>query len=119
MLKLVLVSVVLVACTKEKPVEQQSAASIEAHQIFDSLCSTCHGASGQGDGPNAKNLDPKPRNYTDKAWQASITDGQIRETIVKGGAAMGKSPSMPPSPQLESRPDVVIELTKLVRSFGE
>lgn len=95
------------------------AAAEEARGIFNSLCSTCHGQDGKGDGAAAANLDPKPRNYTDKAWQASITDQQIADTIVKGGAAMGKSPLMPPSPQLADKPDVVAELVKIVRGFGK
>jgi cytochrome c553 len=94
-------------------------AAEEARNTFNTLCSTCHGQSGKGDGIAAASLDPKPRNYTDKAWQASITDEQIKNTIVKGGAAVGKSALMPPNPQLESKPEVVNELVKIVRSFGQ
>ncbi len=94
-------------------------AAQEARNTFNTLCSTCHGQSGKGDGIAAATLDPKPRNYTDKAWQASITDDQIKQTIVKGGAAMGKSALMPPSPQLADKPEVVNELVKIVRSFGQ
>ncbi|NVB82559.1 MAG: c-type cytochrome [Kofleriaceae bacterium] len=91
----------------------------EARQTFQTLCVTCHGESGRGDGIAAKNLDPKPRNYTDKAWQASVTDDQIKEIIVKGGAGVGKSPVMPASPQFEHKPGVLNELVRIVRSFGK
>lgn len=101
------------------PTAAERAAANEARGIFNSLCSTCHGQDGKGDGPASVNLNPKPRNYTDKAWQASITDAQIGETIVKGGAAMGKSPLMPAQPQLADKPEVVAELVKIVRSFGK
>ena len=60
--------------------------------IFKTRCSTCHGMDGKGNGPAAITLNPKPRNYTDVAWQKSVTDDHIREIIVKGGAALGKSP---------------------------
>jgi translation initiation factor 6 (eIF-6) len=64
-------------------------------------------------------LDPKPRNYTDKVWQRSITDDQIARTIVLGGAAVGKSKGMPPHPQYAKQPEVLAELVKIVRGFGQ
>lgn len=33
--------------------------------LFSQNCSTCHGLSGQGNGPLAKNLTPKPTDFTD------------------------------------------------------
>ena len=90
----------------------------KAKQMFATVCATCHGSDGQGDGPAAKALDPKPRNYTDTSWQASVTDEQIRKTILMGGAAVGKSPMMPASPDLDSKPEVVEGLVKIVRKFG-
>ena len=91
----------------------------EARNAFNTLCSTCHGTSGKGDGPAAAALETKPRNYTDKAWQASITDDQIKKIIVEGGAAVGKSPLMPPWTQFKDKPQVLDELVKIVRSFGQ
>ena len=56
----------------------------------------CHGESGKGDGPASVALNPKPRNYTDKEWQKTVTDEQIKEDDRGGGgASMGKSPLMP------------------------
>lgn len=89
-----------------------------AKEVFDTRCSACHGTSGKGDGPGAAALSPKPRNYTDKTWQASVTDEQIKKTILLGGAAVGKSPIMPASPDLDSKPEVVDGLVKIVRGFG-
>ena len=63
-------------------------------------------------------LNPKPRNYTDASWQASVTDAQLRKTILLGGAAVGKSPIMPSSPDLDEKPDVVEGLVKIVRRFA-
>jgi mono/diheme cytochrome c family protein len=91
----------------------------EAQQTFHTLCITCHGESGHGDGIAAANLNPKPRNYTDKKWQASVTDDQIRQIILNGGASVGKSPVMPASPQFKNKPGVVDELVRIVRSFGK
>jgi high-affinity iron transporter len=36
-----------------------------AAQLFDAQCSSCHGASGRGDGPAAKGLDPAPADFHD------------------------------------------------------
>ncbi len=93
-------------------------ATAQAETIFKSRCSTCHGMNGKGDGPAAITLNPKPRNYTDANWQKSVTDEQIAQTIVKGGAAMGKSPLMAPNPDLADKPAVVDALVKKVRSFA-
>ena len=89
-------------------------------------CSRWHGASyvtesrssPPGNGPASAALVPKPRNYSDKAWQSSVTDEQLRKTITMGGAAVGKSPIMPGSPDLDEKPDVVEGLVKIVRKFG-
>ena len=131
MLRLVIASLVVIGCSSEKqkqpdPPPQAAPAgpaatlspAEEARHTFNTLCATCHGQSGTGDGPGAATLNPKPRNYTDKAWQASVTDDQIRKIILEGGAAVGKSQMMPPSPQFKDKPAVIDELVKIVRSFG-
>jgi mono/diheme cytochrome c family protein len=91
----------------------------QAETIFKTRCSTCHGMDGHGSGPASLTLNPKPRNYTDATWQRSVTDDHIREIIVKGGAAVGKSPLMPPNPDLSDKPQVVEALMLKVRSFAK
>ena len=85
--------------------------------MFATVCATCHGSDGTGNGPAAETLKPKPRNYTDAAWQASVTDDDLRKTILKGGQGVGKSPMMPGNPQLESQPEVLDGLVKIIRNF--
>jgi mono/diheme cytochrome c family protein len=97
----------------------QSKAAIEARRVFQSICATCHGPGGKGDGQAAMALNPKPRNYTDKSWQASVTDDDIRKIILNGGGAVGKSPTMPAQPQLANQPEVVDELVKIIRGFAK
>src|SRR5690606_18373223 len=46
----------------------------QAKKMFATVCATCHGMDGTGNGPAASALSTKPRNYTDAAWQASVTD---------------------------------------------
>jgi mono/diheme cytochrome c family protein len=91
----------------------------EARKIFASRCSTCHGATGRGDGAAAISMRPPPRNYSDPAWQKSVTDAELAAIIVGGGPAVGKSSLMPPANDLRDRPEVVTELVKLIRSFAQ
>ncbi|HMJ10281.1 MAG TPA: cytochrome c [Polyangiaceae bacterium] len=94
------------------------AGNAEAQKLFKARCGVCHGAAGKGDGPGAAALNPKPRNYTNAEWQKSISDEAIAKIIVTGGAAVGKSPSMPANPDLASKPAVVSGLVGIVRSFA-
>jgi mono/diheme cytochrome c family protein len=91
----------------------------EARALFDSLCFTCHGANGHGDGPGAAALDPKPRSFADGAWQSSVTNEHIAKVIVYGGAAVGKSPMMPAQPQLKGKSEVLDALVGIVRGFKD
>jgi uncharacterized membrane protein len=89
-----------------------------ARNYFASVCSTCHGPKGAGDGMVAAALNPKPRNFGDKAWQQSITDEAIKKVIVEGGPSVGKSAVMPPNPPLADDAETLNGLVKLIRAFG-
>jgi mono/diheme cytochrome c family protein len=101
-----------------EPAAISPAAAKEADQIFVTRCALCHGTKGKGDGAAAAALNPKPRDYSDPAWQASVTDEQIEKIIVGGGTAAGKSALMPANPDLASKPDVVKALRATIRKFG-
>src|SRR5262249_13511006 len=103
------------ACSKPKAY----AIPEESRAVFASRCATCHGAGGRGDGPAAANLTPRPRDYTDASWQKSVTDDQLRKIILEGGFASGKSPLMPPNPDLTDKRDVLEGLVGIVRSFAK
>jgi len=121
------------ACGKnEKPpppsnayLEQESGpkskqASLDAAKAyFAQTCVLCHGTDGSGNGPMAAQLNPKPRNYTDPDWQASVTDDAIKQIIVGGGQAVGKSNSMPPNPGLKDDPAMLDALVKIIRGFAK
>ena len=53
-------------------------------------CFTCHGKEGRGDGLAAAGLDPSPRNFTNTAFHAMRTDGELFWVIKEGipGTAM-------------------------------
>jgi cytochrome c553 len=105
------------AAAKE-PGASAAAITPAIRETFKNTCAPCHGESGKGDGPGSVALNPKPRNYTDKEWQAKVTDADIKKVIQYGGAAVGKSPVMPASPQLD-KPEVLDGLVALIRSFGK
>lgn len=89
----------------------------DARKLFSTKCIVCHGDHGAGDGPGAAALNPKPRAFGDATWQASVTDDQIKKTIVEGGAAVGKSAAMSANPELADKPDELSALVKIVRDF--
>jgi mono/diheme cytochrome c family protein len=104
-----------VAAPEPPPAPADPAA--EARKLFTTKCVVCHGDHGAGDGPGAAALTPKPRAFGDAAWQASVTDDQIKKTIVEGGAAVGKSPAMAANPELANKPEALAALVKIVRDF--
>ncbi|MEO8905695.1 MAG: cytochrome c [Polyangiaceae bacterium] len=89
----------------------------EARQLFKTKCQACHGDHGAGDGPASATLDPKPRAFADATWQASVTDDQLKKTIIEGGAAVGKSAAMSSNPELANKPEELTALVKIVRDF--
>jgi len=90
-----------------------------AEHRWKNLCVTCHGVNGDGQSPTAAALTVKPRNFTDAAWQKATPDDAIRKIIVEGGVAVGKSPTMPPNPDLKEKPEVVDALLKIVRGYAK
>jgi mono/diheme cytochrome c family protein len=67
--------------------------------IYKANCVPCHGVSGKGDGPGAGVLKPPPRDHTDYAYMSTLTDKNIADVIVMGGAIKGR-PLMPSHPQI-------------------
>jgi len=84
--------------TGESPAPE-AALSYEAqqgHAVYRHYCQTCHGESGAGDGFNAFNLDPHPRDLSDPAFQKAKSDQDLLDAVRRGGAGVGLSPLMPP-----------------------
>ena len=69
--------------------------AFDAKGAFTTVCSTCHGATGHGDGPGAAALNPKPANFSEAAFWTGKTDEELIKAIREGGAAVGKSALMP------------------------
>jgi len=108
-----------VSFTQETGPAGQQAPSAAARGYFEQTCALCHGLDGKGNGPAAAPLNPKPRNYTDPTWQASISDDELKQIIVQGGQAVGKSSSMPPNPGLKGNAAMLDGLVKIIRGFAQ
>jgi len=61
---------------------------------YKTMCVSCHGEKGDGNGPAGAALNPKPTNFTDAANADRLTDEYVYKVIKEGGAAVGKSPLM-------------------------
>jgi mono/diheme cytochrome c family protein len=117
------------ACSKSEPAPPPPAPApaaapvqaepLTAEGVFKTRCATCHGEKGHGDGPAAVALNPKPRDYTDAEWQKTVTDEQLKLTIVGGGPAVGKSPLMVPNPDLKGNEEVLNGLVAIIRGFAK
>jgi mono/diheme cytochrome c family protein len=101
----ILLPLVLSACTRKPAASGQAAvpqppqSSYElrlGRATFEHYCQTCHGETGGGDGFNAFNLDPRPRDLSDPAFQNKKTDADLKDVIQRGGAGVGLSSLMPP-----------------------
>ena len=63
---------------------------------YATFCATCHGATGDANTPIAQSLSPPPTRHNDGAYMGTLTDDYLAKVIKEGGAAVGKSPMMPP-----------------------
>jgi len=85
--------------TAKKAIEAPTPPSygaLEGRALFEYYCSTCHGKEGHGDGFNSYNLDPRPRDLSDPAFQAKRSDKDLASVIRSGGGFAGLSNTMPP-----------------------
>lgn len=64
--------------------------------IYQQQCAVCHGDGGQGDGPAAKGLNPKPANFLDREHSAIYGPGEKFWIIGNGSGETG----MPAFPNL-------------------
>ncbi len=79
-------------------------------------CLRCHGANGDGNGPAAADLEPRPRNFTCTVTMASIPDGQLF-WVIENGSGDFHLPSRQGAQQVErparGRP------TTAMRGYGD
>ncbi len=69
--------------------------SVAGKQSYNTICASCHGETGKGDGIAAAALDPKPRDLSDASYLSELTDEYLSNVIGNGGVSVGKSAMMP------------------------
>ncbi|MDH3452427.1 MAG: c-type cytochrome [Gammaproteobacteria bacterium] len=74
------------AAARVNPVAATADSIAQGKRIFANNCVTCHGVNGEGDGPLAKGLDPKPANLAAMATQHP--DGDFAWKVAHGRGAM-------------------------------
>jgi mono/diheme cytochrome c family protein len=85
-------------------------------QLYQQRCAPCHGPDGKANTPTAQALNPKPRDHTDGAYMNALANEHISKVIKQGGAAVGKSPLMPPQADLNDQQ--VRDVVRFVRSLA-
>jgi len=81
--------------TVAHPVRSVSYEEQQGAFLYNRYCAVCHGQEGKGDGFNAFNLDPRPRDLSDSTYMRALSDDQIVQTISGGGRSVNHSPLMP------------------------
>ncbi len=104
---------------KPKPKGDGQAAVDPIVEKYNTLCASCHGTDGKAETAAAKGLNPRPRNFTDLAWQNKTDDERIYTVIAKGGTEVGLAATMAAFGSLFANDDEINEMVKYVRSFGE
>ena len=108
--------------------EKKNPAPVQIHEVsftreltgqalFQHYCAVCHGSTGGGDGFNAYNLNPRPRNFADSSIMSTKSDEDLYRVITQGGATTGKSPLMPPWGRVLKEKEVR-ELISYLRAFA-
>ena len=103
----ILAAATLIACGGGEPAADAPASSapaatastpaapaFDAAATFNTVCATCHGATGQGDGPAGMALDPRPASFATAEFWETRDDDHLFTVIKEGGAAVGRSPLM-------------------------
>ena len=76
------------------PAEAAAEPAFDAAQSYNTVCATCHGVTGAGDGPAGAALEPKPASFAEAAFWETRDDDHVFTVIKEGGPAVGKSPLM-------------------------
>ena len=78
------------------PATAGSADPAAGHADYQMFCASCHGPGGDGDGPVAQALDPKPARHSDGGYMNALSHDDLFQVIKFGGQSVGKSALMAP-----------------------
>ncbi|MFQ6017424.1 MAG: c-type cytochrome [Kiloniellaceae bacterium] len=102
--------------------DEEGADEAAIPRVYRTRCAQCHGAEGEGDGPAADRLYPRPRDFTLGVFKYKTTDADsefpsdddLRKTIREGlpGTSMPAWEKQLTGPQIDG-------LIRLIKEFGE
>ena len=72
----------------KNPLQPSPATLQAARELYPENCAQCHGATGKGDGPEARTYDPLPADLSNKKFNDGLTDGEIFYQISEGKKPM-------------------------------
>jgi mono/diheme cytochrome c family protein len=101
------------ACTQLGSTGQALSAEDRGAGIFRKYCTLCHGEKGDGKGPAAHLHHPSPANLR----MSRRSDEYKKKIIREGGAAVGRSRSMPPW-RAELSDQDILDLVAYLRSLN-
>ncbi len=103
------ISVLIVSCANDQEaqidyalkaaselMEEKSFIDYDPSQLFEYYCGVCHGPTGNADGFNTFNLDPKPLSFQDTLFINNNDSISILGVISDGGDGEKISKMMPP-----------------------
>jgi mono/diheme cytochrome c family protein len=70
------------------PLQPSQANLPAARALYLDKCAECHGDAGKGDGSQAKQYDPLPRDLTDGVYMNAVSDGELFYKISEGHRPM-------------------------------
>jgi cytochrome c oxidase cbb3-type subunit 2/cytochrome c oxidase cbb3-type subunit I/II len=76
----------VVAYLRTLYVPGKSVSVAAGRDIYGAICWTCHGAEGDGNGPSAKNIDVKPRDFTSPEFRIDGREEELHRIISQGAA---------------------------------
>jgi mono/diheme cytochrome c family protein len=94
------------------------AAAHPGKATYTQYCATCHGDTGQGDGPGAAALPIKPPPFTDGRLMNPLPDDFLFKVVGEGAGSVGLAPQMPAfRPPLTDRQ--IRDVIGYVRTFAQ
>lgn len=104
----------------QPPADENAA---KGYKLFSRYCAACHGHKGKGNGFNAVNLDPPPRDMTDEkvVYMAKQKNEYLFKAISLGGKAIEKSARMPPFGKTLSEKEIweIIAFVRTLHSYKD
>ena len=96
------------ASERQNPVPKGQDSIERGEVLYRKYCASCHGKSGQGDGPLAHNLKPKPADLVERA--AHHSNGDFAWKITNGRGAM-------PAFKDQMSEDEIWDLTNFIKNL--